>query len=166
MLALVSALVIVSTVTIWGNGLPNQGAAATAVATFPTREVHVALRKGDLDKIEQMLAAGWDPNAPLDADRNNALNILLENCEWNRGHDQRKLLVMARILVDGGAHYADRNAWGDTSYSIASAARYCGPDHPVTKMIYQICNSGLTPAGDRCLADYRRDSSGAVVRHY
>ncbi|MCY7338855.1 MAG: winged helix-turn-helix domain-containing protein [Sphingomonas bacterium] len=164
LLTLFGALAIVSLIIAWGISLSQQGSTTTAVRTFTPREVHVALRTADLGKIETMLAAGWDPNAPLDTDRNGALNILLENCEWDPGHDQRKMLVLARILVDGGARYTDRNAWGDTPYSIASAARYCGPDHPVTRMIRRICDGGLTPAGDKCLADYRRDSTGAVVR--
>lgn len=165
LLSVMGALTIVSALIAWGMSLPQQGSTASVVRNFTTREVRVALRKVDLEKIEKMLAAGWDPNVSLDTDRNGALNILLENCEWDPGHDQRKMLVMARILVDGGAHYAVRNAWGDTAYSIASAARYCGPDHPVTKMIRNICKGGMNPASDQCLADYRRDATGALIRH-
>ena len=93
-----------------------------------------------------------------------ALNILLNNCEWDPGHDQRKMLLMARTLIDGGASYSNRNAWGDTAYSIASAKRYCGPDHPVTKMIERMCNAASDRIGDHCLADYHRDATGAVMR--
>ena len=57
-------------------------------------------------------------------------------------------------LIDGGARLDRRNIWGDTAYSIAKADRYCGPDHPVTRMIRNLCYNGLLPPGDRCLASY------------
>ena len=142
----------------------RQAATKPHSASFSNRDVSTALRKVDIDKVEQMLAAGWDPDTPLDIDRNNALNVLLNNCEWDPGHDQRKMLLMARTLIDGGASFTSRNAWGDTAYSIASAKRYCGPDHPVTKMIKRMCEAAADRIGDHCLADYHRDSTGAVVR--
>ena len=125
-----------------------------------------ALRRLDVTTIEKMLAAGWNPNTPFDDQNNGAVNIVLGVCEWDPDHDRRQLLLMVRTLLDGGAHLADRNAWGDTPYSIAKADRYCGPNHPVTKMIRMFCFEGGNPIGDRCLADYRRDASGAVVRRY
>lgn len=117
-------------------------------------EVSTALRKMDLAAIERLLAAGWDPNDPLDKDRNNALNLLLNNCEWDAAHDRRQMLLVARTLVDGGAQFAERNLWGDTAYSIAKADRYCGPDHPVTEMIEAMCYGGSMTLKDRCLATY------------
>ena len=118
-------------------------------------DVATALRKMDLDKIEQMLAAGWDPTTPLDRDHNGALNILLNNCEWDPGHDQRKMLLVARTLIDAGEPLDKRNAWGDTPYSIAKADRFCGPNHPVTTMIRRMCYLGPNSLGDRCLAQYK-----------
>lgn len=117
-------------------------------------EVSTALRKMDLATIERMLAEGWNPNTPLDKDRNGALNVLLNNCEWDPGHDQRKLLLVARTLIDGGAQFAERNRWGDTAYSIAKADRYCGPDHPVTQMIEAMCYGSSMSLRDQCLATY------------
>ena len=102
-----------------------------------------------------MIANGWSPGAPLDQDRNNALNRLLEMCEWDPGHDRAKMLIVARALLDGGIDLHERNVWGDTPYSIAKARRYCGPDHPVTRMIHNMCYSKSKAAGDRCLADYK-----------
>jgi DNA-binding winged helix-turn-helix (wHTH) protein len=125
-------------------------------AHFSKWEVMTALRRMDLEKIERMLAVGWNPATELDVDRNGALNLLLNNCEWDRAHDQRRMLLVARTLIDGGEKLDRRNAWGDTPYSIAKAERYCGPNHPVTRMINTLCNAGLNPLGDRCLADYKR----------
>lgn len=133
---------------------PQTIAAHQSTPVFSQREVGTALRRIDVEKIEKMLAAGWDPTTPLDKDRNGALNMLLNNCEWDPGHDQRRMLLMARTLIDGGERLDHRNVWGDTPYSIAKAQRYCGPDHPVTQMIRTLCYSGFKPAGDRCLAAY------------
>ncbi len=113
-----------------------------------------ALRRMDVEAAEKMLAAGWDPMAPYDEDGNGALNLLLNNCEWDPGHDQRRMLLMARTLIDYGARLDQRNKWGDTPYSIAKAKRYCGPDHPVTKSMRAMCYNGYKPLGDRCLAAY------------
>lgn len=120
------------------------------------REQLNALRKLDVEAVDRLLAAGWDPDAPYDKDGNGALNIALNICEWDPGHDQRKLLLLARTLIDANAHLDRHNRWGDTPYSIAKAKRYCGPDHPVTKMMRTLCYSGGFPAGDRCLATYER----------
>ena len=120
----------------------NQGTAANA------------LRKLDIEAIDAMLANGWDPNTPFDNEGTSALGYLLNTCEWDPGHDRRKLLLMARTLIDGGNRLDRRNIWGDTPYSIAKADRYCGPHHPVTKMIKTMCYAGYQPLGDRCLASY------------
>lgn len=116
-----------------------------------------ALRAMDLTAIERMLSEGWDPNAPLDENRDGALAILLDNCEWDRSGDQHKILVVARILVDNGARVDVRNSFGDTPFSIAKAKRFCGPDHPVTNLFRMMCTQGSNPLGDRCLASYELD---------
>lgn len=129
-------------------------------------DVATALRKMDLAKIEAMLAAGWNPTTPFDDQNNGALNMLLNNCEWDPGHDQRKMLLVARTLIDGGESIDKRNAWGDTPYSIAKADRYCGPDHPVTMMLHRMCYASPLAPGDRCLAQYKASKSarGAAKR--
>jgi hypothetical protein len=119
---------------------------------FSQKEARNALRKLEIEKIEAMLKSGWDPNTPFDDQGNGALNILLGVCEWDRGHDQRKLMLLARTLIDGGARLDSHNTWGDTAYSIAQAPRYCGPSHPVTQMLRITCYSGYGALGDRCLA--------------
>jgi DNA-binding winged helix-turn-helix (wHTH) protein len=159
-LALVAVLVAVTLGTTKTASSGNH----VAPRTYTRADAFTALRKIDVDTLERMIAAGWDPNRSLDTDGNGAIGILLGNCEWDPGHDQRRMLLAARTLVDGGARIADRNAWGDTPYSIAKADRYCGPDHPVTKMIHMFCYEGGNPIGDRCLADYKRDASGKIVR--
>jgi DNA-binding winged helix-turn-helix (wHTH) protein len=164
-----AALVVAGALAIavaggWNIWRVGTGAAVEASTPITRERVFTALRKTDVEAIEKMLAAGWDPNAPLDEDRNNAVNILLGNCEWDPGHDQRRLLLMARTLYDGGARIAYRNAWGDTAYSIASAKRYCGPNHPVTRLLHMMCYEGPKPLGERCLANYRRGPSGEVIR--
>jgi DNA-binding winged helix-turn-helix (wHTH) protein len=120
----------------------NQGTAANA------------LRKLDIDAVDAMLAEGWDPNTPFDNEGTSALGYVLNTCEWDPDHDRRKLLLMARTLIDGGNRLDRRNVWGDTPYSIAKADRYCGPAHPVTRMIRTMCYAGYRPLGDRCLASY------------
>ena len=127
---------------------------AAGKARFSQREAANALRRLDVGAVEALLAAGWNPNTPFDDQGNGAINILLNMCEWNRGHDQGQMLLMARTLIDGGARLDVRNRWGDTPYSIAKAVRYCGPNHPVTKSIRTMCYAGLKPLGDRCLASY------------
>ena len=118
------------------------------------RDAANALRKLDVAAVEQMLAAGWDPNRSFDDQGNGAINYVLNRCEWDRGHDQEQMLLMVRTLIDGGARLDRRNFWGDTPYSIAKAVRYCGPNHPVTESIRTMCYAGYKPLGDRCLASY------------
>jgi DNA-binding winged helix-turn-helix (wHTH) protein len=162
------------------NGLPRRAAMAGALATafialaialappehaaanrvprpFTQRDAANALRKGDVGAIEDMLAAGWNPNTAFDRQGNGAINYLLNKCEWDRGHDQEQMVLMVRTLIDGGARLDHRNVWGDTPYSIAKAVRYCGPNHPVTRSIRTMCYAGLKPLGDRCLASYEID---------
>ena len=118
------------------------------------RDAANALRRLDVGALERMLAAGWNPNTRFDNERNGALNYALNVCEWDRRHDRRKLLLVVRTLLDGGARLDHRNVWGDTAYSIAKAERYCGPQHPVTEMLRTLCYAGYRPPGDRCLASY------------
>lgn len=133
-----------------------------AAGYFNQRDAANALRKLDVRTIEVMIDAGWNPNTPFDADGNGALNMLLNNCEWDPGHDQRRMLLLARTLIDGGSRLDHRNRWGDTPYSIAKAERYCGPNHPVTTSIRTICYAGVRPLGDRCLASYECEGSSAL----
>ena len=128
------------------------------------RQQLAAIRRLDITFVERLLAAGWDPNTVYDSDRNTSLNLALEICEWDPDHDPHDLLFLARTLIDGGARLDRRNAWGDTPYSIAKENRYCGPNHPVTKMIRARCYAGGQAPGDRCLADYHRDPAGSIVR--
>jgi hypothetical protein len=123
-------------------------------AVYSNQETLNALRRLDIAKIDSMIAAGWNPDAPIDVDRNNALNRLLEMCEWAPDHDRAKMLIVARALIDGGITLDGYNKWGDTPYSIAKARRYCGPDHPVTRMIHNMCYAKGRAQGDRCLARY------------
>ena len=157
LLSISGGVAIIALIGLFAFG-PAQYVSATrtnAVApAFTQRDAANALRKLDVPAIERLLAAGWDPNTPFDKEGNGAVNYLLNICEWDRGHDQHKVLLMARTLFEAGASVTKRNVWGDTSYSIAKAARYCGPNHPVTKMIRMMCTEGPKPLGDRCLASY------------
>ncbi len=121
---------------------------------FTKHDITNALRKLDLEKIEMMLAAGWDPNTAFNWQGDGAINMVLAVCEWDKQHDKQKLLLVVRTLLDGGARLDNRNSFGDTAYSIAAAPRYCGPDHPVTVMLHTLCYAGLNPAGDKCLPTY------------
>ena len=149
------------------------GIGATAFTLASSREVPVpqtspafnqqdarnAIRRLDVAMIERMIAAGWDPNSLTLAEGNRALHYAVEMCEWNRGHDRNRLLLMVRTLYEGGARFDHRNVWGDTPYSIAKARRFCGPHHPVTRSLRASCTEhGVIM--DRCLASYeiaRRD---------
>jgi DNA-binding winged helix-turn-helix (wHTH) protein len=126
---------------------------------FTQRRAADALRRLDVPAIEAMLAAGWNPNTPFDKEGNAALNYVLNECEWDRGHDKQQMVLMVRTLFEAGAKLDHRNVWGDTPYSIAKAVRYCGPDHPVTRSIRAMCYAGLNPLGDRCLASYEMKSA-------
>jgi DNA-binding winged helix-turn-helix (wHTH) protein len=119
-------------------------------------QVDRALRTLDVDRIDGFIAAGWDVNMVMDGSRNTPLNRLLDMCEWDPAHDRRRMLLMARTLVDAGTRLTDRNTFGDTPYSIAKTPRFCGADHPVTLMLKNLCYNGDAPRthGDRCLASY------------
>lgn len=146
----------------------SSGEAPVAMKEAPVsqRDAMNAIRRLDVEDIERMLAAGWDPNREIQADGNAALHAAVEICEWNPGHDRERLLLMVRTIKEGGGRYDQRNQWGDTPYSIAKAERYCGPDHPVTQSIHATCYQGSAPLGDRCLASYelaRRGPSQAMA---
>lgn len=132
--------------------LPQNAAPAP---TFTQQQATAALRQLDIGRIEQMLAQGWDPNTPIGQQGSAPLHYVLEMCEWDRGHDQRRLMMMVRTLFEGGAKLDHRNIFGDTPYSIASAPRYCGPEHPATRAIAAPCFLGFKPLGDRCRASYQ-----------
>ena len=133
---------------------PAYVAAANTERTYTQRDAANALRKLDVGTVEDMLAAGWDPNKPFDKEDNAAINFVLGMCEWDRGHNQEQMVLLVRTLIDGGAKLDHRNVWGDTPYSIAKAVRYCGPNHPVTRSIREMCFAGYKPYGNRCLASY------------
>jgi len=128
--------------------------ATRAKPPYSQREARDALRNLDVRTVEAMLAAGWDPNLPFDEQGNGAINYVLNQCEWDHGHNQEQILLLVRTLTDEGAIIDRRNIWGDTPYSIASAKRYCGPDHPVTRYLRMLCTEGSKPLGDRCMASY------------
>ena len=134
---------------------------------YTQQQARAALRRLDVRAVEDMLAAGWDPNKSFDDQGNGAINIVLDQCEWDHGHHQEEILLMIRTLTDEGAVIDRRNTWGDTPYSIARTERFCGPDHPVTRYLLMMCTQGKKPLGDRCMASYelargrhlRRDSN-------
>lgn len=129
-------------------------------AEISNRDVLAAIRRLDSDAIARFSKAGWDPNRPFDKQGNVPLGVAVEICEWNPDHDPQKLLMLVRTLYDAGAKVDVRNVYGDTPYSIAKADRFCGPEHPATKMMSIECLQGDNPLGDRCLATYeiaRRD---------
>lgn len=137
----------------WGNQVSGR-AAVVAPAPVDMQQAKAAVRRMDLAQLDAMIAAGWDPEAPFDREQNGALNLLLERCEWDPGHDRNAMLMAARALIDGGASLTRRNYWGDTAYSIAKSPRYCGVDHPVTAMIRSLCTNGEGALMPLCEADY------------
>lgn len=132
----------------------DQDERAIATDQFSPRQAKYALRNLDAPKVETMLAAGWDANTHLDSVGTTALTYVIQICEWDHAHDRRKMLMMARTLIDAGADIVERNVFGDTPYSIAKAKRYCGPDHPVTQMLEAMCYGGDLGPKDLCLATY------------
>jgi DNA-binding winged helix-turn-helix (wHTH) protein len=133
---------------------PENLHASKSTPVYTQQQARAALRRLDVRAIEDMLAAGWDPNKPFDDQGNGAINIVLDQCEWDHGHHQEEILLMIRTLTDEGAVIDRRNTWGDTPYSIAKTARFCGPDHPVTRYLRVMCTQGKKPLGDRCMATY------------
>jgi DNA-binding winged helix-turn-helix (wHTH) protein len=145
--------IIVAAITV-AVGPTKEASPARMGRAYGHQEVAEAIRKLDIDSVERMLAAGWDPNTPWDKQGNDAFTALLDHCEWDRGHDRRKMLLMARTLIEGGLKIDHRNVYGDTPYSIAKAPRFCGPDHPVTQMLEAMCYGGDMGPKDLCLATY------------
>lgn len=161
-LALVAGTVAIT--RIW----PAAGSAVTALPD-DMREGADAIRRMDVPRIEQLLGEGWDPNAPYDDQGNGAIVWALNICEWDPAHDRQRLLLVVRTLIDGGARLDTHNVWGDTPYTISSARRYCGPDHPVTRMIGTQCyrdypRTGTIPAGNFCALGPSR-ATPAQQRH-
>lgn len=152
-------LIAIGSVTVqqWGGSDSTAvaaGEAARPILSPTQREARQVLRRMDVPQLEAMVRAGWDPEAPFDTQANGALNILLERCEWDPGHDRAQMVMAARVLIDGGASLTRRNYWGDTAYSIAKAPRYCGGDHPVTVMMRSLCTTGDGVVMAECEADY------------
>ena len=105
-----------------------------AVAQVTNAEAIDAIRRLDAPRMAQYLRRGWNPSTELDDQRNEALHKAVEICEWDPAHDQQKLVVFVRTLVDGGARMT-ANVWGDTPYDLAKAERFCGPNHPATQIL-------------------------------
>lgn len=147
--------------------------AAAAVALFrpsaPPKsllmsEASDALRKLDIERIEELVHQGWNPNWSFDDQGNAALHWLPVVCEWDKGHDRERILLAARTLLDAGARVDTHNVWGDTPYTIAKSPRYCGPDHPLTRMIRAQCYNRFGRPGDKCLKMPTALSSGGPVK--
>lgn len=143
----------VGAATLLGNAETVAPQASKAPAA-DMRAARLALRRMDVPQLEVLIASGWHPETPFDKEQNGALNVLVERCEWDPGHDRAQMLLAARLLVDNGASLTRRNYWGDTPYSIAKSPRYCGGDHPVTIMLRRLCTSGDRIVMDDCEADY------------
>ncbi len=117
-------------------------------------EARQALDRLDLNAVRQLTDRGWSPMMVFDNQRNDALNLVLGICEWNPGHDHKRLEQMVWLLLGDGARPDVRNVWGDTAYSIAAAKRYCGPDHPVTRALRLACSDAAGRLRPACLPDY------------
>jgi DNA-binding winged helix-turn-helix (wHTH) protein len=128
--------------------------AASTPHIYSDAEARSVLRTLDVHAVEGMIAAGWKPSRIFDKAGSTPLTYVLEICEWNPGHDRQRLMMVARVLIENGALIAARNVFGDTAYSIAKAPRYCGPDHPATRMIRAMCAGGDNAPRDRCMASY------------
>lgn len=150
--AMVIATGVIIGVAVYGLRPTPKPWNGIAAAGAPQAVAVPAIRALDGERLNGLLRAGWDPDIPFDREGNAALHVVLEICEWNPNHNREKLMVATRLLLDGGAALDQRNIWGDTPLSIASAPRYCGPDHPVTRMIRRYCYEGPDAPGDRCLA--------------
>lgn len=139
---------------VFGAAMLYPAAVRQAPRPITHLEVLTAMRALDLAALRDLIERGWNPRAPIGSERNSAIGAMLEICEWKPDHDKDRLALAVRLLLDAGARATDRNVWGDTPYSIASAPRYCGPNHPVTRLLKSVC-MGSSPRIDvRCLADY------------
>jgi DNA-binding winged helix-turn-helix (wHTH) protein len=130
------------------------GLMALRPADVTRNEVLVALATLEPGTVRALLDRGWDPNMALDVERNHALNRVLATCEYDRGHDRQKLAAVVKLLLDAQTNIFARNVWGDTPYSIASAKRYCGPDHPATRLLAAACTNHEGALIPDCRADY------------
>lgn len=113
-----------------------------------TGQIADALFSLDEPRLRQYLQRGWNPNWFLDSESNDALHTLMLVCERNHTHDQVGLVNIARLLVAAGSDPTIKNKWGDTALIIASATKYCGPDHPVVSYLRSI-SDGASEAGSR-----------------
>lgn len=156
------AILALFMVAMVAAGIQRPHPSGIASPGAPQNKAVSAVRGLDVERIHELLRTGWNPDASFDVEENGALNILLEACEWNPSHDRQRLLLVARALVDGGAQLDRRNIWGDTPLSIAAAPRYCGPGHPVTRMIRRFCYEGPGAPGDRCLAEREQNRKPAT----
>jgi DNA-binding winged helix-turn-helix (wHTH) protein len=152
--AIVAGAAIALAATNFALNRRDAAPAKAAPPSYSQRDAANAIRRLDVGALERMLAAGWDPNLPVEAEGNAALHNAVEICEWDRDHDRHRLLLLVRTLYEGGARVDQRNVWGDTPYSIAKAERYCGPDHPVTRSLLVICSDSQERLQDRCVASY------------
>jgi DNA-binding winged helix-turn-helix (wHTH) protein len=137
----------------------------SAARPITDREVMTALRNVDLPAIRTLLDRGWNPNAPLYDQRNNAIDRILEVCQWDPGHDKRRLMLAVKMLMDGGAEITNRNVWGDTAFSIASSPRYCGKTHPATLAMRASCMQNDMRLRTACLADYAHSDWPQLPAH-
>ena len=134
-----AGLAALGAVVLIGGGHMTGAAAApqSPVPAIHSAEVTDALLNLDEARLGVILKAGWDPNWRLDSEGNASLHILMEVCERNHAHDKAGVVRVARQLMDAGADPALMNKWTDTPMIIASAKRYCGPDHPVVAQLRQ-----------------------------
>jgi DNA-binding winged helix-turn-helix (wHTH) protein len=138
-------VVAVSVLTAASGALqaPNLPPPAYQVRGGPAAlDVQDALLALDEPRVALYLRQGWDPNWLLDSEGNASLHNLMMACERNPGHDQAKVVNVARLLVEAGEDPNVRNRWGDSPLDIASARRYCGPDHPVVAYLRTVSTTG------------------------
>lgn len=140
-------LLVISGITVLAMGgttlmlsSSRQVSATNMIRQISPQDAKNAMRSLDVAAVQQMLAAGWNPNAPVDSVGSAALHYVAEICEWNPTADRGRMVLLARTIYEGGGRLDQRNVYGDTPYSIAKAPRYCGPSHPVTAMMRATCN--------------------------
>lgn len=120
--------------------LAGIGVVEDSGAHLPVRaaDFQDALLMLDEDRVRDYLKRGWNPNWKLDAAGNAALHNMMMACERNPDHDRDRAVRVARLLVEAGADPTTANMWRDTPLSIASARRYCGPDHPIVTYLKEV----------------------------